>query len=356
MFEDLRSQLKEQGETVQVAVQSDKLVPSIEMIGDKRVLFLDYEGHRYPCLEKGWVSWASKILVPTMEERRARDLVDNETGRNRRWSTGTIRKFLEMTPTAMANTVVRSWWERHQPTDWHVVKYADNGHLGPIRFIGTARYQLYKHHEFLNDLSETDFTGMCIRNQSLTENHMVLRVTDIEELPIEGTNVFSGFHLLNSENGSSSIIVKHMIYDEICTNGMIVVFKDNTVISQRHSRFDMDMFREKVTQASKELPEVHEKAKDLVVDLTGIKLKPEEIDASFSLYEDKYEASKRFADTARTRTPRYGLNAWGVVSAITEVAQNYGWDDRMEHEVNAGLLVDDLKQGRYKEYITAEAT
>jgi hypothetical protein len=355
MFEKLIGEIQHRGQTIQVPVESDRLVPSIEVVDNKRVLFLEFEGTKYPCLDRGWTSWAGKILVPKGHERSADNgLADKETGRLKRWSISTVRKFLEMTPTDIADKTVKSWWERHDPDTWHLVKYADNGSLGPIRYIGTNRYRLYRHVDFLADLSSSDFTGMEIRNQSVTEDHMVLRVTDPEPLPIDGVNVFAGFHLLNSENGSSSIMIRHLIYDLICTNGLIMVFDKNTVIQQRHSKFDVPAFRERVAEASKELPAIHKESKELVIDLTQRTYDRREVDAILEMYRNHYDASKKFLEAVDGKIPGVRPSAWQVVSAITESAQGYGWRTRMDHEEQAGKLIRDIWKDKHLDFLVPD--
>jgi hypothetical protein len=324
------------------------------MVGDKRVLHLDYEGHKYPCLDRGWMSWANKVLVPHGEGRRKHGLIDEETGRNKRWSISTVRKFLEMTPTDIADQVVKSWWERHNPTDWHVVKYADAGQLGAIRYIGTNRYRLYRNIDFLRDLSGSEFASLHVRDSTVNENHMILRVTGNQPLDIEGVDVFAGYHIYNSENGCSSIGIKHMIYDKVCTNGMIIVFNADQILNQRHSKFDEDVLRQRVIDISKLLPEIHRSATSLVSRLVNIKLDTTQIDAVLAMYKARVDASNKFIEDARQAQPRYGNTAWGVLSSITETAQNYNWETRMNHEEQASDIVDSIESGEYEKYIEKE--
>jgi len=356
MFQRMLGDIRGKGETIQVQVESSKLVPNVRTINGKRLLFLNFDGTDYPCLERGWTSWADKILTPENEGRAKWGLVNEETGRKKRWSIGTVRKFLDMTPTDIADTVVKSWWKRHDPTTWHIIKYADNGNGNPgaIRYIGTTHYRLYKHAEFLADLSTTDFSGLDLRTQSLTEDHMVLRLTTDKPLPLPGTtNVFAGFHMLNSENGSSSIQVRHIIYDEICTNGLINLFDKKNLIQQRHSRFDVAEFREKVSESAKTFDDVHKNSVELISYLLSKVLPKDQRDAVLDMYEDKYEASKKFVNAVDTRIGGRD-KAWDLISAITETAQVYDWRTRIRHEEQAGLLVGDIRSDRHMPYVKKE--
>ena len=343
MFESLRDEIQGMGETIQVTVDSDKLVPRVSTSTDgERVFSLIYDGEEYPCLRKGWTSWAQKVLVPDKNEY---DFVDGVTGRRRRWSTATVRKFLEMTPVETAQEVVDYWWKRHSPEPWSVVKYADNE---PIRFIGTNRYRLYKHEDFLNDLSKTKFHGMHIQDAAVNEDRMIIRVTSNDPLEDVGKNMFAGYHIMNSENGSSSISIVHMIYDLICTNGLMDMFDQSKVMVQKHIGFNEDDFHDKVVEISETLDELHEKSVELIQKLVSFKLDEEQVDAIFKMYEKKYDASQVFIGMAKEHKIN---NLWDLISAITEKCQKYNWDRRLSHESTAGRLARQVLAGNHTKYM-----
>ena len=354
MFEQLMKQVEGKGEVVQVSVPSEKMIPSIEVVDDKRVLFLKYEDHKYQCMEKGWVSWAERVLVPDIDARKRHGVYDNERNKNRRWSIGTVRSFLNMTPTEIANDAVVSWWKRHPSTDWNIIKYADTDKgLGRIRYIGSSRYNLYRHQDFLSDLSSTDLGSLRVRDSVINENRMVVRITKDKPIKIDGANIFAGFHLYNSENGSSSIGIKHLIFDQICTNGMIIVLDSNQILNQRHSRFDVDEFRNRVVDISKFLPQIHDSATEMVSRLVNIKLNTNEIEAVMRMYKDRFDASNKFIEeVGNIHHTRYSNTAWGVISSITEISQKYNWETRMLHEENASEMVKLIENKAYGKYLT----
>lgn len=343
MFEALRDEIRGMGETIQVTVDSDKLEPRVSTSDDgERVFSLIYDGEEYPCLRKGWASWAQRVLVPSEEKH---GLVDSLTGRKRRWSTATVQRFLEMTPVEMAQDVVTSWWKRHEPSTWSVVKYEDSG---PIRFIGTPRYRLYKHESFLDDLSKTRFSGMHVQDAIVNEDRMVIRMTDNDPLQDVGKNMFAGYHIMNSENGSSSISIVHMIYDLLCTNGLMEMFDESKVMIQKHIGFDVDDFRDRVIDISETLDELHGRSVELVRELVSFKLDKEQVDAIFKMYEKKYDASQAFIAMAKEFKIK---TLWDLISAITETCQKYAWDRRLSHESNAGRLLRAVLAGRHTKYL-----
>lgn len=344
MFEPLREEIQGMGQTIQVTVDSTLLRPKVsDSPNGGRVFSLVYHGEEYPCLKKGWTSWAQKVLVPNRGEKC--DFVDDLTGRKRRWSTATIQKFLTMTPLAPAQEAIDYWWTRHEPETWNIIKYADGG---PIRFIGTSRYRLYKHEDFLNDLAKTKFSGMYIQNATVNEDRMIIRVTDNDPLSDVGKNMFAGYHIMNSENGSSSISITHMIYDLLCTNGLMEMFDKSKVMIQKHIGFNVGDFRDRVIDISETLDELHGKSVELIRKLVSFKLDEKQIDAIFKLYEKRYHASQAFIGMAK----ECNINTlWDLISSITERCQEYSWDSRLSHESNAGKLLRQVLAGKHTKYL-----
>lgn len=351
MFDELKHQLALVGKTVQVPVSSDLIVPGIKEVDGTRQFTLTYDDSEYVCLEKAWVSWAQRMLTPQMiGAKQKKEAAEAHTNAKPRWSVSSIRKFLDLNSPEVSDMVVKRWWESHNPTEWSIIKYADSDEkLGGVRYIGTPVYRLYEHGKFLDDLSACGYGDMFnVQMQYLRENHMILRLTTKEPLPIQGSNIFSGFHLLNSENGSSSILIRHMIYDLICTNGMMKVFEDHTLVSQRHSRFDVDQFRAKVQDAAKKMPELHEASETRIGALWNIRIDGILLDGALELYRKTYDASEAFVDRVRKVYSPRSQNAWELVSSITQEAQSFGWPGRMFHEESAGDFTNMLLAGQHE--------
>lgn len=351
MFDGVLEELSALGDTISVPIESDKLIPSMIVEKGKRFFTLEYEGQKYPCMPKVWTSWTDKILRPniTPEELAEHGLVDEETGRMKRWSTSTIRKFLEMTDIELSNQLVRHWWERHQTQQWNLIKYADTDVPNPIRYIGTDKYRLYKHVDFVHDILPGSFDDMVLRNHFITENHLVLRVTDPSPLSIEGSNsIYAGFQLMNSENGSSGILIKFLIFDLICSNGLMMVIDSNTLLSQKHMLFDITQFRHKVSETVKTLKELKTQSIDVINDLFNLDLSIAEIQAILKYYRKEYDASQTFVQQIIEDDPE---NGWELISSITRHAQEYQLDTRMNHETYAGALVHDIYDGKHLKYM-----
>jgi hypothetical protein len=349
MFRKIRRDIKKRGDTFQVTIDSKELVPSIEGHGRDRQFFLGFKGTKYPCTERGWSSWASKVLNPGSRDRALRSK-DGE-----RWSSSTIRKFLFMTPVGVANQVIRDWWDKSTNVSWNVIRYADTDHPGSIRYIGTNRYQLYKHTDFIKDIQKTYLTGMRLAYASLTEGHMVLRLVGEKKLDVKGQNLYTGFNLCNSENGSSSISLKHIVFDEICSNGLMDVLGDVDVIRQRHTGFDMDQFREKIEGTSADMQRMQDFVTESINYLAQKKMTVEEAHALLDMYRVLYGGGDKFVDMVKGRIEN-PTTAWGVVSQITEGAQGDGidWAGRMAHEEGAGRMIKDIKNDRYLDYVQEE--
>lgn len=317
MFDEIRSRLKD---TVQVKVNSNELVPEIN--DDEGRFFLNFEDERYPCMPRAWESWANHIL-------KSKD--------DQKWKPSAIRHFLAATKTSLANKVVKSWWEEHESKTWHIIKYKNTNRLGAIRYVGSTKYRLYSNADFLDALSYADLDNMEIRSQDLTEDYMIIRILDKNELVFKDKKIYSGFHVMNSENGCSGIVVKHLLYDLICSNGLMDIINTENMIKQRHSNFNQKDFQEKVISEAKKISEYRKQSEQFINQLNALSF--DQKDAGLLLQRFKLTASvsDQFVDSIGEEI-EHKISGWELISKITEKAQEYTWLTRIRLEEQAGSL------------------
>jgi len=329
--------VSDQRETIEVEVESDSLIPSFTEDAGDRKFWLTYGDDTYPVLKKGWTSWSSKVLRPESSKGKERS----------QWSDGTIRKFLDMTPVDQANKVVRSWWEGMPPETWHLIKYVDNGSRGDIRFVGSKSYKLFTNKMFLESLDAANLSDMIIRHNSIGENGLSLRVT-------EKKSMFPGKVDKDEQNGSYEISIRHLIYDLICTNGLMIMFGKNNMIRQRHINFDINKLYEKIGAVSEGLAKFHELSMKILDDIIHmVPMSIHEVDAVMSMLEKKYGATKSFVNKISESLKDGPKNVWSLISDITYAARNLPLVDRMRYESNAGKIMFDIAKRTHHKFLKA---
>jgi len=338
-------------ETIEIEVDSDRLVPSFTEDAGNRMFWLTYGDETYPVLKKGWTSWSSKVLRPRSSKNK-------EKGQ---WSDGTVRKFLDLTPVDHANKIVKSWWEDMIPEPWHIVKYVDNGSRGEIRFIGSKTYKLFTNKMFLDSLDSSDLSGMILRQQTVGENGLSVRVTDevpmfhgMEDMDGRPVEIFSGFHFSNSENGSYEISIRHLLFDLICTNGLMIMFGKSNIIRQKHINFDIDKLVNKIKSVSDGLSAFHEMSMKVLNDIIHMNPIPMiEVDAVLSMLETKYGAPKAFVKSIASSIDDGMKNVWSLISDITYAARDLPLVDRMRYESSAGKIMLDIAKRAHHKFLKA---
>lgn len=344
--------------SIEIEVDSLDLVPSVEDTPNGRELFLEYGGVKYPCLEKGWKSWAAKVFLPH-DRAGLKEDEDETTPGNGRWSTATVRKLLDETSIETVNMLVYEWWKNYEHTTWHLIKYIDNGiQPGAIRYVGTNRYRLYKNEDILEDLKHADLDRFKLQHSNVHENNMMIRIVDKAPLEIPHTdrNLYSGIHIHNSENGSSSISMQHFIYDLVCTNGMMIVFGRHNFVQQRHTGFKPEVLRGRMQNVAGGLREFSEKSVEQISYAIERRVGKEEREDVLDFYKDKYNANSSFMGAVDESVGKFepmlegndSIKLWDITSAITNVSQKFSLEARLRHESNAGKLIGDVKLGRHE--------
>jgi hypothetical protein len=161
-----------------------------------------------------------------------------------------------------------------------------------------------------------------------------------EVLP--GDAVIAGLHLANSEVGKRSITVDSMVWRLVCQNGLVRLVKGKSLFSQRH----IGLSTAELTTA---LPAVVERALaegDAVVDrmryATTMQIAdPEGVIATIAsdwAWSRSMEEQVTASLLSEPRSQQETL--YGLVNAITQIAQTLAPDERYSMESLAGTLLE----------------
>lgn len=195
--------------------------------------------------------------------------------------------------------------------------------------------------EVLSDVIPTD--DYTIKGHFLTPERFHARITQNTMLDIEGEDLFAGLQIDSSDVGRSVLTVKFMIWKQVCTNGLCISRGGGMLFSQKHIGIDKADFRETFAQSIKLVP-------DLITGATEM-IESARRNNKFSTRGFTEEQMTDFIDRIRFKTKlpeegvnkviqfmseKYGTSTWGLVNSLTEVAQDYTLDRRLEIEKVAG--------------------
>lgn len=242
----------------------------------------------------------------------------------------------------LAQDNVNSWLEDFNK-DLFIREYNGN-----IRGILSSKYSVCDSHEILKVVNDAvDLRNYKVKGSYLNEERLHVRLISKEMLPIDGEDLFAGLFIDSSDVGRSILTVRFGIYKQVCTNGLVVARANSTLFEQKHIGISADEFHEGLVASLSRVDELTEYA------IGSIERTRERYNhwSATSEYEDDI---KEFINYIRQKTnlsengaekvinlmkDKYEDTRWGLINSITEVAQDFTLERRLELERIAGTML-----------------
>ena len=242
----------------------------------------------------------------------------------------------------LAQDNVNSWLEDYNK-DLFIREYNGN-----IRGILSSKYSVCDSHEILKVVDDAvDLSRYKIKGSYLNEERLHVRLISKEMLPIEGEDLFAGLFIDSSDVGRSILTVKFGIYKQVCTNGLVIARANSTLFEQKHIGISADEFHQGLVASLSRVDELTEYA-------IGSIERTRERYNHWSVTSEYEDDIKEFINYIRQRTnlsqdgaskvidlmnTKYEDTRWGLINSITEVAQDYTLERRLELEKIAGSML-----------------
>ena len=242
----------------------------------------------------------------------------------------------------LAQDNVNSWLEDYNK-DLFVRAYDDRA-----RGILSSKYSVCDTPDILSVVDDTvDLSKYKVKGSFLNEERLHVRLISKEMLPIDGEDLFAGLFLDSSDVGRNILTVKFGIYKQVCTNGLVIARAGGTLFEQKHIGITAEEFHEGLSKSLQNVDVLTEHAVEWV---RRAKHRDNHW-SSASKYEDDInefvsyirqhtnlseDSSLKVIDLMNTK---YEDNRWGLINGITEVAQDFTLERRLELERIAGNLL-----------------
>ena len=253
-----------------------------------------------------------------------------------------IEKCIDSGRIDLAQDNVNSWFEDYNK-DLFIREYN-----GGIRGVLSSRYSVCDSHDILEVVNDAvDLSKYKVKGSYLNEERLHVRLIGTEMLPIDGEDLFAGLFIDSSDVGRSILTVKFGIYKQVCTNGLVIARAGGTLFEQKHIGITSEEFHEGLVASLKNVDLLTEHAVEWVQ-----KAKHRENHwSALSEYEDDInefvayirqqtnlsdDSAHKVIDLMQTK---YEDNRWGLINGITEVAQDFTLERRLELEKIAGSLL-----------------
>lgn len=208
---------------------------------------------------------------------------------------------------------------------------------GRIRGCLSAYYSKFDAPDLLTALDEAlGMDNYKLKGSFINEERLHVRMVEKEMLPIDGEDLFAGITIDSSDIGRSGLYVQFFIYKQVCTNGLIVPRSSGRLFRQKHIGISSEEFKEGLLDGLTKFDEIKESSIEMIKRNKEIPTGEEildEIKEKTKLTEDVVEEVIHLVDSS------YDRSRWGIINGITEIAQNYSLERRLQLEAIAGEML-----------------
>ena len=210
-----------------------------------------------------------------------------------------------------------------------------------VRGILSSKYSALDAPDILTGIGEVLNTDdFLIKGSYLSPERLHARLVHKEPLNINSEDLFAGIQIDSSDVGRKTLTVTFMIFKQVCTNGLCINKANGLLFQQKHIGVSASDFKDKFNKSIECFP-------DLVAEYTGViknMLKEPDIvgdiddfikNTKINLDIGEKEA-KKVLDLMQNK---YSMNRWGYINSVTELAQEYSLEKRLELENLMGNIL-----------------
>ena len=230
----------------------------------------------------------------------------------------------------------------------YLLRYYDmEGSKEPmIRAVLTEKYKAFDTFDIMKVVNSNMniHKNYSVRNWLINPERLHVRLVSDERLNVESDeDLFMGVNLDSSDVGRSSLRLSIIVFKQVCTNGLILPQSISKVYRQIHFGAGADRFKENVIVALNAVSQIKEIAEE-VITKAGSKKLPFDIEDEEQV--ERFRVSHKVSKDAMSlilqgmKEEKYGKpSVWSLINVMTEVAQDYTLDTRIDIEREAGRLL-----------------
>lgn len=214
-----------------------------------------------------------------------------------------------------------------------------------VRAVLSDRYRPLDNADLIGTLIPILEDRFEVRGIALTPESFHLRLVDprLAREVLPNDRLMVGVHVANSETGRRSVTVDALVWRLVCLNGMVRLVRGKSLLRQRHVSWDRPRFAdalnravcEAVTAGAGLIDRLQAATREPVPDVEGV------IRAIGQQAMLTQSIQDRVKQALLSTPPPQQERVYGLVQALTFVAQNLSPDDRYDLEVTAGRLLDE---------------
>lgn len=218
---------------------------------------------------------------------------------------------------------------------------------GKIRGVLTPRYSVCDTPTILQSMQDSfPVDDYSIKGFFLNEERLHMRLVSPTRLPVDNEDLYPGFSIDSSDVGRSNLTVNFFIWKKVCTNGLIVPKKFGVLFHQVHRGITTEAFQSNLQEALDLVEPIVAKVVESIKNTATVSLEDAFKDED-SLKEliESIKNSTNMSDESTGKVIQlmqdgtYNRNRWGLINSITQVAQDFTLERRIELERIAGGML-----------------
>ena len=275
-------------------------------------LKLNFDDHKLPMSELATGHLCGKLQVPSRYFTRLVDTDHNE----------------------LAAENINVWLEDSKK-DLFLREYD-----GKIRGVLSGSYSVYDAPEILNSVAEVfNPNEFKLKGSFINEERLHLRLIENEMLNIDGEDLFAGITLDSSDVGRSGLSVRFFIWKQVCTNGLVIAKSSANLFRQKHIGITHEDFAAGLKEGLETFYQLKDKIVESIKATAQIPVKEDIEDLLEEIKETTKLSDESAMEVIDLMRVKYTNTRWGMINGITEVAQKYTLERRIELETIAGNML-----------------
>lgn len=213
---------------------------------------------------------------------------------------------------------------------------------GVVRAVLSDNYKAFDSYKVIRTLKYTVNKNIYQPNQAfLSEDRFHIRYINFTPLDVpDSSKLYAGFTVSSSDVGRGSLNIKYHLYRAVCRNGMAISKAGGTLYKQSHIGSNMDGGKiEEFQRAFQDVGILNDRAVDAIIKSSEKKLGAWELKMFLERARRELHLSKKSQERMDELISIYGKTEYGVLNSITELAQDFSLDTRIEMETFAGNVL-----------------
>lgn len=209
-----------------------------------------------------------------------------------------------------------------------------------IRGVLSGSYSVYDAPEILTTVKEVfDQENFILKGSFINEERLHLRLIENQMLNIDGEDLYAGITLDSSDVGRSGLNVRFFIWKRVCTNGLVIAKSNGRLFKQKHVGITHDDFATGLEEGLGKFYEIKEAITKSIKETSEIPMN-KDIEELVEEIKEKTNLSDKAAEkVVELMEVKYAPTRWGLINGITEVAQDFTLETRIQLEEIAGSML-----------------